>query len=184
MLAQNGRGGCSWTAVEDEPSHQYSNTFRCCVTNVSRGALWQNNSDMEMYMKQSCVIEFLHVETVAPIHIHWSFLNVYGDQTVHVSTVRLVVHFNSGDSDAKDKPYSRWPCTAVTSQNEKCLGQLMHRSVDYSQGTAYRAADQLQRTENDGGNIGTLQSLCQVSPMNTYMGTERTMCASFQDLLN
>ena len=43
MLAHNARGG--WygvMAVEVEPSHQYSITFCCCVTDGSRGALWQN----------------------------------------------------------------------------------------------------------------------------------------------
>ena len=29
-------------AVEAEPSHQYSITFCCCVTDGSRGAVWQN----------------------------------------------------------------------------------------------------------------------------------------------
>ena len=29
-------------AVEVEPSHQYSITFCCCVTDGSRGAVWQN----------------------------------------------------------------------------------------------------------------------------------------------
>jgi len=44
-------------------------------------------SDMEMCMKQRCVIEFFHVEKVAPIDIHWCLLDIYGDQTVDVSTV-------------------------------------------------------------------------------------------------
>ena len=45
-------------------------------------------SDMEMCAKQRCVIEFLHAETVAPTDVHGRLLNVYGDQTVDVSTVR------------------------------------------------------------------------------------------------
>mgnify|MGYP001855056762 CR=1 FL=1 len=45
-------------------------------------------SDMKVHMKQRCVIEFLHVETVAPVNIHQRLLNVYGDQAVDVSTVR------------------------------------------------------------------------------------------------
>jgi len=72
-------------------------------------------SDMEVRMKQRCVIEFLHVEKIAPYDIHRCLLNVYGDQTVDVSTVRRwVVRFSSGDSDVKDKPRSGRPCTAVT----------------------------------------------------------------------
>ena len=55
-------------------------------------------SDMEVHMKQRGAPEFLHAEKMAPIDIHQYLLNVHGDQTVDVSTVRwLVVHFSSGD---------------------------------------------------------------------------------------
>ena len=73
-------------------------------------------SDMEVRMKQRCVIEFLHVEKIAPNDIHQCLLKVYGGKTMDVSTVRRwVARFSSGDSDVKDKPRSRRPCTAVTS---------------------------------------------------------------------
>jgi hypothetical protein len=68
-------------------------------------------SDMEVCIKQRCVIEFLHAEKIAPNDIHRCLLNVYGDQTVDVSTVRRwVARFSSGNSDVKDKPHSGWPC--------------------------------------------------------------------------
>ena len=58
-------------------------------------------SDMEVHMKQRCVIEFLHAEKLAPTDIHQWLLNIDGDQTVDVSTVRgWVVHFSSGDSSS------------------------------------------------------------------------------------
>ena len=38
------------------------------------------------------------------------------------------------------------------------------KSVDYGQGTVYGAQYWLQHVGNDGGNIGTLQSLCQIAP--------------------
>jgi len=76
-------------------------------------------SDMEVCMKQRCVIEFLHAKKIAPNDIHRRLLNVYGDQIVDVSTVRRwVARFSSGDSDVKDKPSSGRPCTAVTPRNE------------------------------------------------------------------
>ena len=79
-------------------------------------------SDMEVLMKQRCVIEFLHAEKIEPSDIHRHLLNVYGDQTVDVSTVRRwVARFSSGDSDVKDKPRSGRPCTAVTPRNEERL---------------------------------------------------------------
>jgi len=45
-------------------------------------------SDIEVCMKQRCVIEFLHVEKITPNDIHQRLLNVYGDQTVDINTVR------------------------------------------------------------------------------------------------
>ena len=36
-------------------------------------------SDMEVHMKQRCVIEFLHAEKMAPTDVHWGLLNIYGD---------------------------------------------------------------------------------------------------------
>ena len=71
-------------------------------------------SDMEVRMKQRCVIESLHAEKNVPNDIHWHLLSVYGDQTVDVSTLRRwVACFSSGDSDVQDKPRSGRPWTAV-----------------------------------------------------------------------
>jgi len=59
-------------------------------------------SHMKVHMKQSGQIEFFQEEKkMVPIDIHWHLLNVYGDQTVHMSTVRRwVVYFSSVDSDS------------------------------------------------------------------------------------
>ena len=44
---------------------------------------------------------------MSPIDIHCCLLNVYGEQTVDVHTVRWwVVHFSTDDSGVKDKPHS------------------------------------------------------------------------------
>ena len=92
----------------------------------------EGQSDMEVHMKQRCVIEFLHAENIAPNDIHRRLLNVYGDQTVDISTVkRWVARFSSGDSDVKDKPRSGRPCTAVTPRNEERLDQLISKSDRY-----------------------------------------------------
>lgn len=51
-------------------------------------------------MKQSCLIEFLHVEKLVFTDIHQSLVNADGDQGVDVSIVRWqVVHFRSGNSN-------------------------------------------------------------------------------------
>jgi len=44
--------------------------------------------DTDLCMKQRCGIELLHAEKIAPIDIHARLLNIKGDQTVGVSTVR------------------------------------------------------------------------------------------------
>ena len=57
--------------------------------------------DMEVWMKQKRVTEFLHVEKMAPTDIHQLLMNILGDQSVNVSTVRQwVVCFSTGDSDS------------------------------------------------------------------------------------
>ena len=94
--------------VEVEPSHQYSLIFCCCATDGSRGQSDKMASDMEVHMKQRCVIEFLHVEKLHPLNFcllfvctHHCLLKVYGDQTVDVRTVKVGLpgqHFLSSDS--------------------------------------------------------------------------------------
>ena len=57
-------------------------------------------SDMEVLMKQRCVTEFLHAEEMTPTDIHRYLMNIYGDQTADVGTVRQwVVRFNSRKID-------------------------------------------------------------------------------------
>ena len=66
-------------------------------------------SNMEVYMKQRCRTEFLHAEKMAPTDIHWCLLNIYGDQTVDVCTVRFWVScFSSGDSSNGSPPWCRF----------------------------------------------------------------------------
>ena len=60
-------------------------------------------SDMDTLMKQRCVIEFLHVEKIAPTDIHQCLLNICGDQTVS-TVMQCVVHCSSGDSDSGSPP--------------------------------------------------------------------------------
>ncbi|PNF31454.1 hypothetical protein B7P43_G03413 [Cryptotermes secundus] len=83
-------------------------------------------SDIEVRMKEKCVIEFLTAEQIVPIDIHRHLLKVYGDNTVDVSTVRRwVVRFNSGESEVHDKPRPGRPCSAATPHNERRLDQLI-----------------------------------------------------------
>ena len=108
MLAHDIGGGCWWYGSRGR-------TFRADILlnfvamrqMTAEGQSDKMASDMEMWMKHRCVTEFLHAEQIAPSDIHRRLLNVYGDQTVDVSTVRRwVARFSSGDSDVKDKPRS------------------------------------------------------------------------------
>jgi len=45
-------------------------------------------SDMEVWVKQRRINEYLHVEKIVSIDIYWCLLNVSGDQTVDVGTVQ------------------------------------------------------------------------------------------------
>jgi len=74
-------------------------------------------------MRQRCGIEFLMQKKISPIDIRQCLLNVYGNTTVDMNTVRQgVVHLSSGDSDVKDKQ-----CSAISPQNEEHLDQLIHK---------------------------------------------------------
>jgi len=76
-------------------------------------------SEMEVCIKQRCKTEFPHEENVAPTNIHWHLMNIYRDQTVDVSTVKLwVVHFSNADNSVKGKPWNKWPWRFLPSQNE------------------------------------------------------------------
>ena len=78
------------TAVEAEPSCQYAVTCWCCVTDGSRGALWQNGvwhrsvDEAKVCHWISSCRQKLHSLTF----ICWCLLNVSGDQTADVSTMR------------------------------------------------------------------------------------------------
>ena len=89
-------------AVDDEPSHKYSVTFCYHVTDGGRGAAWQNGIwHGSAYEAKVCHWIPPWGKIIAPIDSHWLLLNVYGDQTVDVRTVRCcVIHFSSDGSNS------------------------------------------------------------------------------------
>ena len=50
-------------------------------------------SNVEVHMKQRCVIEFLRVGKMAPTDIPWCLLNIYEDQTVNECSEAVSVVF-------------------------------------------------------------------------------------------
>ena len=160
-------------AVEVEPSHQYSITCCCHVTDGSREAVWQNGSWHGSTYKAEVWSWIPPHGNIAPTDIHWLLLNVNRDQTADVRTGKQwMVYFSSGTSDVKDKPHSRWPCTAAAPQNEESQWAHPCEMAEYKHGTVYRAEYWLWFMGNEGGNIGILQSLHQVDPRSVHTGTE------------
>ena len=93
---------------------------------------WQQRSSLtkwclEVRIKKRCRNEFLHVEKMALIDIHWCLLKIFGDQIVDVSAVRQwVVCSSRGDRDVKGKPHSWWPCTVGTDFYDHGMQALVH----------------------------------------------------------
>jgi len=110
MLAHNirgrYRGNCSrgWT---------FLTIFHSVLLMCDR---WQQDSLTEWSLTWMCVwnksvsTKFLYMEKIVPVGIHQLMLNVYGEQTMDVSTARwCMVHFCNDNSKVKDKPHSRQP---------------------------------------------------------------------------
>jgi hypothetical protein len=101
-----------------EPSHQCTVSLVVVRQIVTAEQSTKMAFDIEVCTKQKCVIEFLTAEQIAPTDIHRCLLNVYGDDTVDVSTVRRwVVHFNGRESEEHNKPRPGHPCSAATVHN-------------------------------------------------------------------
>ena len=86
--------------VDVEHPHHVKLNFAAAWQIAADGSCDKMVSDMEMHMKIRRVIEFLHAEKMALIDIYWWLLNIHGEQTEDVSTVRWwVACFSSGDND-------------------------------------------------------------------------------------
>ena len=72
---------------------------------VAEGQSDKMASDVEVQMKKRCANAFLKEEKkMAPTDIHQCLINVYGDQTVDVSTVRWWVVCFSTDNSSSESP--------------------------------------------------------------------------------
>jgi len=88
-------------AAKAGPSHQHSMTCCCCVTDGSRGALWQNGA---WHGSAGGAKRWNWIPPCRKNGPYWHSstpVNIYGDRTVGVSTARLwVVHFSSGNNSS------------------------------------------------------------------------------------
>ena len=120
MLAHNVRGGCWWYGSRGWnfppiscymllPCDRWQQRGSLTIWRLIQKCIWSKSVSLDSSMPKK----------VAPTDIHWRLLNVYGDQTVDVSTVRQwVVRFNSGDTDMKHKPCSCWLCRYLQAWHE------------------------------------------------------------------
>ena len=141
MLAHKIRGRCWWYGSRGWIFLLILLYMLLLCEKSSRGTIWQNGIwHGSMCMKEVCMMkvcmmevcmnvcgtEFLHALKMAASDIHWHLMDISGDQTVDLSTVRQwVVCFSSGNSNMKDKPRSRVPCITVITQNKGCLNELI-----------------------------------------------------------
>jgi len=84
--------------VEAEPSTSISSHFVAMQQMVAERYSDKMVSDMEVCTKWRCVADFLHEEKIKPTCIHWHLLNIHGDQTGDVSTLRQWVMHLSNDA--------------------------------------------------------------------------------------
>ena len=95
--------------VKVQPFPQCSVTHCCCATDGSRGAVWPNGIwHGRAYEAKVCHWIPPCRENGSPLMFVddcWCLLNVSGDQTMDVSTVRrCMVHFSIGDGNVNGKP--------------------------------------------------------------------------------
>jgi len=107
-------------ALKVEPSHHYSVIFCYCVTDGRRGAVWHNGiwHGIQRIVYEAKVCPWIpDVAKMAPVGIHWYLLNVYGNQTVDMTTVRKwVVPSSSGDSNVEQATFrmATYSCHIMT----------------------------------------------------------------------
>lgn len=58
-----------------------------CEKWQQRDSLTKLVFDMEEHLKQRCGTKFFHVKKTAHTDVYWCLQNIYGEQTVDVSTV-------------------------------------------------------------------------------------------------
>jgi hypothetical protein len=127
-------------AVEVEGSLQLFVSFVAVLQTAAEKHFYKMASDLDVHTKQRCVLNSSMRERISPVDIHGRLLNIYGDQTVDVRTVRRwVVRFSRGGSDVRDRP--RWgrPCTAASSRNEVRLDQLIRSNRLLRPGNSVRS---------------------------------------------
>ena len=142
--------------VELEISHQYSITFRCCVTDGNRGAVWRNGLwHGSAYKAKVC---------------HWiPPCGKNGPLWHSLTHAESLWRPNSGceRSEEADGAFQQWQQrherqTTFQTDMHSChttkwrLSQSAHphKLVNYNQRTVYRVEYQLQCIENDDGNVG------------------------------
>ena len=127
LLSHNVRGRCWWYGSRDWTFPPiFCKILLACNRQPQRHSLTKFCLTWKCVWSKDVPLNSLVQTKLLPLTSVELLLDFYGDQTVDVSAVRRwVVCFSSGDSNMKDKPCSGHPCTAVTSQNQECLDQIV-----------------------------------------------------------
>ena len=99
-------------------------------------AEWQSDkmaSNMEENRKERCVIEFSIWKKIASIDIHWQLMNIFGDQTGNVNTVKWAVFLSNGSSNNGSPPvvqmFMSTPCRLLFIADENSWWWLYSKIV-------------------------------------------------------
>jgi hypothetical protein len=130
IVAYDDRGECWWYGSRGWTFPPIVCMLCCRAIDSSTEAVWQNG----VWYGSAYEAEVCYWIPPCGKKLHpLTFIDVYGDQTVDVSTVRRwVVRFSSVDSDVKDKPRSGRACKAARPWHEELnvgLGALRRTGI-------------------------------------------------------
>ena len=142
MSAHDIRGRWWWYGSRGTTFPPISFYILLPVTDSSRGKDWQNDIWHGVFMKLRCGTEFLDVENITPFDIHQCLLNVSGDQTVDLNTVKwwcitAVAKWQQVTSAGTD--FNEQGMQAVVHHQWKCIA----KSSDYDEKQCFVAENLL-----------------------------------------
>lgn len=134
---------------------------------------------MQVHMKQKCVIGFLCTEKNGTQWYSLMLAECFWRQNSGWKHSEVVSVASTGGRDMKDKTHFTHSCHImnwrVSWSTHPC------ELANYDHGTLYWVEYKLECIGNVGGNIGILQSLCQVGFINAHTKTKRTLFACFSE---
>jgi len=115
-------------------------------------------SDIDVHMKQRCVIEFLHAEKIALTDDLWYLLSIYGGCGCEYSEAVGSAFQQCQKRCERQAMFQTVIHSCHTMKWRKSLSTHPFNMVDYNLATAYRPEYWLQCIGSGVGSVGILQS--------------------------